>query len=193
MDNRFKTWLVSNGLSSLGLPLMDMTLLWLFYVMLKNPILYIPVASARPIMIIVTSLFSGYAADKYDRRTILLIFGFLNRIFTIVTIIFIIFDNPLLAVLSFLIRTLGVVLTQTVGSISLLQLIPNDYLQRGIFLNSLVKESLTIIGILSWPLLFYRIGGMTAIIGVIFAIIGLIYRIKLDLGGRGKTVSFKDG
>ncbi|AWR95775.1 MFS transporter [Acidianus brierleyi] len=171
MDYRLRTYIIGNGFGSFGMPLMDMTLLWLLYEILKNPILYIPIASARPIAIILFSSISGYISDKLDRRIILLVFGLLNRIFVIATLISIIFNQPILSIVFFLIRTIGQVNTQLAGSAAFLQILPKDYVQRGMFFNRLVKESLTIIGILIWPFVFYNIGGLVAVIGVVVSLI----------------------
>jgi len=193
MDYRLRTYIIGNGFGSFGMPLMDMTLLWLLYEILKNPILYIPIASARPIAIILFSSISGYISDKLDRRIILLVFGLLNRIFVIATLISIIFNQPILSIVFFLIRTIGQVNTQLAGSAAFLQILPKDYVQRGMFFNRLVKESLTIIGILIWPFVFYNIGGLVAVIGVVVSLIGLLIQIRIDLGGRGKEIHFRDG
>ncbi|AEE93337.1 hypothetical protein Ahos_0449 [Acidianus hospitalis W1] len=194
MDRFNKIFIINNGFSAFGLNLIDMTLLWILYLALKNPILYIPVASAKPIGTLLLSSFTGYIADKYDRKKLFAITGTIHRILPIFIVYFVIISfNPILAVILYVVRTgLTIVTTNTITP-SFIQNLPEDKMKKVMFYNRAVKESSTILSIVIWPLFYAFYSGWTVIPGIILATIGFALIFTLPLGGKGgKKVKFRE-
>lgn len=145
MDRFNKIFIINNGFSASGLNLIDMTLLWILYLALKNPILYIPVASAKPIGTLLLSSFIGYIADKYDRKKLLIISGTIHRVLPIFIIYFVIISfNPVLAVILYVVRTGLTIVTSNTITPSFIQNLPEDKMKKVMFYNRIVKESSTV-------------------------------------------------
>ncbi|BDC18925.1 MFS transporter [Acidianus sp. HS-5] len=194
MDRINKTFIINNGFAAFGLNLIDMTLLWILYLALKNPVLYIPVASAKPIGTLLLSNITGYLADKYDRKKLFIITGVSHRVLPIFIVFFVLISfNPFLAVVLYIIRTaLSIVTTNTVTP-SFIQNLPESELKKVSFYNRAVKEGSTVVSILIWPLLYEIYTGWAVIPGIIFATIGFALVLTLPLGDKeGKKVKFRE-
>ncbi|AWR98005.1 MFS transporter [Acidianus sulfidivorans JP7] len=194
MDKSLKSYIVYNGIANFGSIYMNLTLYWLLYKVINNPILYIPVAAAEPVSRFAFSYIGGYIADKYNNRKMYLLFSSLNRVFVLLTTLFIILDNPLLAVISFLLRWTNAMLGAQVSQATTFRKISKEEIAKATYYLRLAKETLEISAIISWPFLLYHFQALTAIIGLVVSEAGVLGIARYMSNERSKKViSFKQG
>jgi len=106
IPEKLKRFLIGNSALSFSTPIIQMTLLWLIYKEIQNPLLFIPIASARPISQVLISPLAGYVSDKFDRRKANFILGIFARLSSLKVVIFLIFHLILFVMFFFILRVI---------------------------------------------------------------------------------------
>lgn len=195
MNQTAKAFVASNSFIAFGNMLIELTLYWLLYAAIQNPILYIPVAAADPISKLAFSYIAGYLVDKYNKRFSVILYGTLYRVFALLTALCIIFHNPVLAVVCFLAKSSASTFSEvTVQTISFTSVSKEEIAKMSFYLR-LTKEPSEILSSAIWPFLLpsfqaWLVGIGVAISGASVAVRGYF---APNERGKKKTVSLRDG
>jgi len=193
IPEKLKRFLIGNSALSFSTPIIQMTLLWLIYKEIQNPLLFIPIASARPISQVLISPLAGYVSDKFDRRKANFILGIFARLSSLTVVIFLIFHSILFIIFFFILRVIFSMFSVMIGSVAFYQIVPREMQKQAIFINRIVYESSEIAGTISWYFLLSYLGVFTAILGLIISMIGGIIFYTFQMGGGHENVSLSSG
>lgn len=195
MNKVIRAYVASNGAIAFGTVFIDATLYWLLYAIIQNPILYIPVAAAQPISKLAFSYIAGYIVDKYDKKVSVTLYGTLVRVSGLLAAIFIAFNNPLLAVIFFLVRWIAGTFSEIVIQTVTITNVPKEEIAKLNFYLRLTKEPSEIVASLIWPFVLPHLQAWTIAIGVVISEIGVGIRGHFTPSEKGKRkeISLKDG
>ncbi|AWR94069.1 hypothetical protein [Acidianus brierleyi] len=150
----FRRLLIQYGISDFGFPLIEMSLLWTFYLYLHNPLLFSVIAVGRPLVRTFSAPIGGMISDKYEKWKGLMIFKNLTVIAVLGVIFFLITNNIILAIIIFYLRIIVAEISNTIGHVSFSSLLPRNMLKDAYFYAKVVGHTSSIISQLSWFILY---------------------------------------